>query len=100
MKADPSHVKNPKRVAAGKLNRQKRGDLTAEGRARLRLAIRATKPWLRSTGPRTAAGKAQARLNGKTRQLGSISGPELRAQMTELRGLLAEMRGVRRVVGM
>ena len=35
-----------------------------ERRARQAELIRARKPWLKSTGPRTAAGKAKTRYNG------------------------------------
>lgn len=75
-------AKNPKRVAAGKLNRAKRKGLTPAGRERLRLAALRTRPWMCSTGPTSAAGKAQAVANGKRRQLGPYSVRELRAELT------------------
>ena len=55
---------NPRRVAAGRLNRAKCQGLTEAGRQRLREAALANRPWQFSTGPRTAAGKA---LRGRDR---------------------------------
>ena len=67
--AEGSHVPNPRRVAAGRLNHQKRKGLTADGLRRLREAAYKNQPWLRSTGPRTPEGKARVgrSRNGKTR---------------------------------
>lgn len=70
---------NPRRVAAGRKNRLLRGPLTAAGRERLRQAAHAVKPWLKSTGPQTAAGRRQAAQNGKVRQIGALSIREARA---------------------
>jgi hypothetical protein len=42
---------------------KRRYHLTRAGRAALRAAIQKTKPWLRSTGPRTDAGKLATRQN-------------------------------------
>src|SRR5437762_12387530 len=83
---------NPKRVAAGRLNRAKRKGLTPEGRERLRQSALKHKPWRLSTAPRTPEGKAQVALNGKSRQLGLCSGREARADVAELRGLLPQLR--------
>ena len=55
-------AKNPKRVAAGRRNRQRRGLLTDAARERLRQAALKNQPWKQSTGPRTAAGK---RISGR-----------------------------------
>ena len=49
--------KNPRRVAAGKRNRQLRGDITPAGLECLRQTAHKNKPWQKSTGPKTAAGK-------------------------------------------
>ncbi len=49
-KPDP----DPARVAAGRFHYAKRKGLTPEGRERIRAAALANKPWIRSTGPRTA----------------------------------------------
>jgi hypothetical protein len=84
-------AKNPKRVAAGKLNRSKRKGLTPAGRERLRQAALRTRPWLRSTGPTSAAGKAQAVRNGKRRQLGPLSVRELRAALLDVYSTMRAM---------
>jgi hypothetical protein len=84
---------NPRRVAAGRANRQKRGPLTEAGRERLRAAALLHRPWLHSTGPRTAAGKAQATRNGKRRQAGPLSVREARAELARLRALIRSIRG-------
>lgn len=94
----PLAIPNPKRVAAGRLNRAKRKGLTPEGRERLRRAAHANKPWLFSTGPRTRAGKATAAANGKKRQLGLLSIRELKADLRKLRAVSASMADARRSV--
>jgi hypothetical protein len=75
--ANDAHVRNPRRVEAGKRNRLRRGLLTLQGRERLRQAALRNQPWTRSTGPRTAVGKAVVARNGKARQEGAISVREL-----------------------
>jgi hypothetical protein len=85
MEATKTHNKNPRRVAAGKLNRAKRGQLTAGGVARLRLAIQRHQPWRFSTGPKTAAGKAQAARNGRRRQPVSQSLRQARVRLAAVR---------------
>lgn len=60
-------TKNPKRVAAGRANRAKRKPISAETREKLRKAIRRNKPWLWSTGPKTAAGKKKSASNVRWR---------------------------------
>lgn len=52
------HVKNPRRVEAGRRNRAKRGPLSIEAREKLRQAALKTRPWEKSTGPKTPEGKA------------------------------------------
>ncbi len=83
---------NPRRIAAGKLNRSKRRGLTPEGRQRLREAAMRNKPWAYSTGPRTPAGKAKVAQNGKALQKGPLSVRQLRGELAELRALAREMR--------
>jgi hypothetical protein len=83
------------RSVAGKANRARRNGLTPAGREKLRQAALAKKPWVFSTGPRTAAGKAQAALNGKHRQLGPISIRELRRELAKYQKLRLEMAGTR-----
>jgi hypothetical protein len=91
----PTHVPNPRRVAACRLNLTKRKGLTPEGRERLRQAAIKNQPWRFSTGPRTAAGKAKMILNGKKRQLGPRSVREVRAELAGLRALLRDMQTTR-----
>ena len=67
-------------------------------RERWRQSALATRPWERSTGPRTAAGKAQVALNGKTRQKGEKSYREKRAEMAEISQLLTNMEALRNAI--
>jgi hypothetical protein len=89
--SEPSVVPNPRRTAAGRLNRQKRKGLTPAGRERLRQAALRNRPWRFATGPRTPAGKARVALNGKIRQLGPRSVREIRRDLAGLRRLVNEM---------
>ena len=88
---------NPRRVAAGTLNRAKRKGLTPAGREQLRQAALRNQPWRFATGPRTATGKVVAARNGKKRQLGLVSLRELKAELADLRALAGEMREARRL---
>ncbi len=83
---------NPKRVAAGRLNRAKRGPLTDRGRERLRQSALVNRPWRFSTGPRTDAGKDQARTNGRKRQKGEQSVRELQCEVAEINGLIQRIK--------
>jgi hypothetical protein len=87
---------NPLRQAAGRANRKQRGPLSEAGKERLRAAIAQTRPWLRASGPQTAAGKARSAANGKCRQRGPLSTRELRAEMADVRRLIQQMRELRR----
>jgi hypothetical protein len=89
---------NPRRVAAGRLNRLKRRGLTPAGRERLRLLALAGRPWEQATGPRTPQGKARSALNGKARQQGGRSVREVRALFGGLGGLLHDLAAGRRLV--
>jgi hypothetical protein len=64
-------------------------NVTPETIAKWREAALKNQPWKRSTGPKTAEGKAQAARNGKTRQRGRHSYRELfamaKARRLELR---------------
>src|SRR3982750_3090221 len=80
----PVHVKNPNRVRAGQLNREKRGQITPSGRQRLREAALRAQPWRSSTGPRTINGKARSAANGAFRQVGPVS---MRARQQSLAGV-------------
>jgi hypothetical protein len=79
---------NPRRVAAGKLNRKKRGPLSERGRERLRAAIAINKPWLRSTGPKTPQGKERVAQNGQLSQKDRLSVRQARALLAKARSLL------------
>jgi hypothetical protein len=86
---------NPRRVAAGRLNRQKSRGLTPEGRVRLRQAALAGRPWLHASGPKTVEGKARSAENGRGRQVGEPSARELRRQVADVGGLVADMAALR-----
>lgn len=51
---------------------------------------------VRHRGPKTAAGKAQAALNGKVRQLGPKSGREAQRDLAGISKLLQELAATRR----
>lgn len=87
---------NPKRRAAGKLNRLKRKDLTPEGREKLRQSALIHQPWSHSTGPVTVAGKARAASNGKVRQKGDRSIRELRRLAVAVNEVVSNMATLRR----
>ncbi len=99
MPGPSSYSPNPRRVAAGKLNRAKRQGLTPEGRERLRQAALKNQPWRLSTGPRTPEGKAKAALNSCEQQLGPLSVRAIKRGLTDLQALAQEMREGRRVAG-
>ena len=88
---------NPKRVLAGKVNRRKRGPLSPEGRARLREAALAARPWLHSTGPRSVAGKLRVAENGRGRQVGESSVRAARRELAALTKLVVDMAALRRL---
>jgi hypothetical protein len=88
MKRSAEHVPNPRRVAAGRANRLKRGPLTEAGRERLRVAALDHQPWLHSTGPRSEAGRARAASNGRRRQTGVFSTRQARAKLAEVRSFI------------
>lgn len=93
-----AHEPNPRRVAAGRRNRSRRGPLSATGLQRLREAALRHRPWRYATGPKTAAGKARVAQNGKKRQCGPHSVRDIRAELSRVRPLLRELREVRRQV--
>lgn len=92
---DAARGANPRRVAAGRLNRAKRGPLTESGRERLRAAALAKRPWEHSTGPRTDVGKIKSSSNGKLRQMGEFSRRELRNIEHELLSEFVQIMGAR-----
>jgi len=81
-------ISNPKRVLAGRINRMKSAPLFFETMHRMRDAINRNKPWQRSTGPRTPAGKAIVARNGKVRQINPRSIREIRADICDIMCLI------------
>jgi hypothetical protein len=99
MRNDPKHAPNPKRVAAGRINRLKCKPITDARREQMRQQAREHKPWKSSTGPKTPAGKAQSVLNGKKRQKGKLSLAEQRQIAIEgWNALIGIMQATRQVV--
>ena len=91
-------VPNPKRVAAGRRNRCLRRGLTPEGRERLRQTALANRPWERSTGPKSAVGKAKIAESNKRRAKSSASDTELKKALAEVTDLLASMTASRNML--
>jgi hypothetical protein len=60
-------------------------------RERRRQVALATRPWTRSTGPKTPEGKRRAALNGRATQRGEMSVRELRGEMASILALAQEM---------
>jgi len=87
---------NPRRVEAGRRNRELRRGLTEAGRERLRASILRRQPWRLSTGPKTAAGKQRAAQNGKIYQSGVLSVREVRALTRFLSADLTALGAARR----
>jgi hypothetical protein len=88
----PPHVKNPRRIAAGRLNQKKRRGLTDEGRARVRQAAYRVRPWEHSTGPKSPEGKARSAKNRQSRKRAINAYNELRAAVRSLIAPSMEMR--------
>ncbi len=91
----PNSTLSPRQIA-GRLNRLKRKELTAAGRERLRQAALRDRPWVFSTGPKTAAGKARSAANGKSRQTRELSGREAAAGLAEVTDLVHSLAELRR----
>ena len=66
MTSNPVNFSDSARNFSGRRSRRVRKvrELTAEGRAALVAAILRSRPWLKSTGPRTPEGKARSARNG------------------------------------
>ena len=98
MAKEKNGLPNPKRVEAGRRNRRKRKGITPEGRQSLRETALRNKPWLHSTGPRSAIGKAKAALNGKKRQVDDVSVRELRSELSDVGCMLERLAALRQQV--
>jgi hypothetical protein len=86
-----SHSKNPRRVAAGRLNQLKSRGMTDAGRRRLSEAALRRKPWQDSTGPKTVGGKAASAQNGRYRQRGEVSRRQLRRELRDFTDMMPDM---------
>lgn len=75
-----SETPNPKRVAAGKVNRSKRPPLSEETREKLRKAIYRNQPWRYSTGPTSLEGKRRSASNVRWRYAFSDGSMQRRMQ--------------------
>lgn len=85
--------KNPRRVAAGRRNRAKRGPVSDATRQLLSAAAKKTRPWEKSTGPKTESGKAKTSQNRRGKgQKPATEDPPLIAHATELLGHMASVR--------
>jgi hypothetical protein len=81
---------------AGRTNRPRRTCLTEQGRKALRAAALLHRPWTHSTGPKTAAGRAQSVVNGKRRQKGPFSVRELRRQVADVTEMIHSLKQSRK----
>ena len=91
---ETTRSKNPKRVEAGKRNRQLRGPLSQSGLDRLRTAALANRPWEKSTGPITPNGKVIVTKNcNKRRPTQSLSPTNL--LLINAKQLLQQIKSIR-----
>jgi hypothetical protein len=86
------------REAAQKMWERYYQRLVGLARQRLRESALRNQPWTHATGPRTPAGKARSAANAKKRQTGPRSVREIKRDLADLRGLLADMRANRQMV--
>jgi hypothetical protein len=71
--------------------------MTPEGRARVRAAALLHKPWEKSTGPRTAEGKARSARNSRPRD-GRVCISELRSELAGVFALATQTAGTQRLL--
>lgn len=83
-------------MAAGRRNQRKRGSLSPAGRERLRQSTLAHRPWERSTGPTSPAGKARSALNGYSQGKGSSCDQNCLAELVGVQRLINQMTKSRR----
>lgn len=82
-------------MAAGRLNQLRRLEATPEQRERYRQAALVNKPWLKTTGPKTAAGKAKSAANNRARRCCQLEAQLMREDKAELALLVMSMRLMR-----
>lgn len=78
----------------------RRNRVSPEGRRKLSETALKHRPWTRSTGPRTAEGKAKSAANGLRRQ--KVPGPsvrQLRRELAEANAMMAQMAEMRKSAG-
>ena len=90
-----SKTPNPRRVIAGIANFRKRRGLTPEGRLKLQEAARFHQPWVDSTGPRSAEGKANVALNGRKTKRGYTGVRAMRREISSVNAMICQMQGTR-----
>ncbi len=66
--------------------------LTPAGLEALRASANRVRPWTRSTGPRTPAGKARARMNATTHGERSAAAAAMHRELTQIGAMLREWR--------
>ena len=81
-------------MAAGKSRRR----WGPEDRLRLREQCLARRPWLGSTGPRTAEGKRRSAANGMLRRPDPQSVRQARAAVADVCGMISGMSDLRRLL--
>lgn len=89
-----SHLpsRNPKRVAAGRLNQQRRQGLTEAGRLAVQSTILVHQPWRHATGPKSAEGKAMCAKNGRLTRKGFTGVRETARALKAIRSMISMMR--------
>ena len=87
-------VKNPRRVAAGRINHAKRRGFTPAGLERLREAAHRVRPWERATGPVTEEGKSRSAQNSHSKRRAVREFVKLREEIRSLMAPAVEMRRI------
>ena len=67
-------------------------------RERKRQATLANRPWLHSTGPRTALGKQRSAQNSRAKQKGEKSIRQIRAELAPILALMRQMSSAREAI--
>ncbi len=91
----PSSCPDPKTMQTGRQKRLKRGQKTPEVIEKLRQYAFKNKPWLHSTGPRTAEGKTRSAANVLKRRKAENSVRRLRAEVAQIGSLIKKMTDAR-----